>query len=326
MNSPAAPRLLLAVALAGALACGGGGGGSASSDYECFTVSSPAIADSQLENGATGQLCALLPASYRSAPERRYPVVYFLHGFDESPTQLAGWPRVEGGDREVIVVALQGQNALHGSFYVNSAVTGRFEDWVAQEAVAAVDARYRTVADRDARGLCGFSMGGFGAVNLALRHPDVFRAAFAMAGGFLRPDGLPEAMASWSSDPVFRNAYGATFAPAASAPWARVPDMSGDPDDLALQALWLSGFGDWGSKLDAYAGKSPQLAAIHLEWGAADGYPWIPKGSAWLAQEMSDRGLPVTSTARPGVTHALPPSVISGSLLPFFQEHLVFPE
>ncbi len=307
-------------------ACGGGGGGGSSDSFECFTVASPAIGQSRIGNAATGQICALLPASYGSAPARRYPVVYFLHGFDEQPGQVAGWEspvHAAGGD-EVIVVALQGQNALHGSFYVDSDVTGHFEDWVVTEAVAAVDARYRTLPSRDSRGLCGFSMGGFGAVNLALRHPDVFRAAFAMSGGFLRPDGLAEAMGTWSSDAQFRNAYGATFAPAASAPWARIPDMSGGAEDLALQALWLSGFDDWGTKLDAYLAGTGRLEAIHLEWGTADVYTWIPEGSAWLAQEMTSRGLPVTSTARAGVNHVLPESVIQGSLIPFFQQHLAF--
>lgn len=311
------------------LSCGGGGGGgSARLDYECFTTPSAAIGHSLVGNPSEGQICALLPPSYATAPERRYAVVYFLHGFDQRPAMIEGWrsfaaDAMSGGD-ELIVVALQGRNQLHGGFYVDSDVSGRFETWVVEEAVAAVDARYRTIRAAPSRGLAGFSMGGFGAMNLGLRHPDVFQAVFAFEGGFLAPGGLGGAMASWAGDADFLDAYGAAFAPdpGGAYPYARIPAMSSTPADLELQRLWESGFGDWDAKLDAYAGQATGLAAIRIEWGTMDSYPWIVAGSAWLRDELVEgRGLQVESEAHP-LQHVLPAFVVQDCLLPFFLAHL----
>jgi predicted esterase len=308
-------------------ACGGGGGSSSTVRYECTSVPSAAIGTSQVGNPSQGQLCALLPPSYGTST-RSYPVIYFLHGFGESPTQIAAWiPAMDatmaGGD-EAIVVALQGRNQLQGGFYVDSDVTGRFETWVTQEAVAFVDAHYRTIPTAASRGLAGFSMGGFGAVNLGLRHPEIFQAVFAFAGGFLRPsDGLATAMTSWAGDPTFLHAYGATFAPNPSPPPAwRIPAMTGDASDLALQELWRDGFGNWDDKLDAYDVKVARLAALRVEWGTSDGYPWIPQGSAWLVNEMTaNRGLTVESETHP-LGHVLTTGVVQQCLMPFFLAHL----
>lgn len=311
------------------VSCGGGGdGGSSSVAYECFTTPSPAIGRSLVGNPAEGQICALLPPSYATAPDRRYAVVYFLHGFDESPTAIAAWREVAeaamaGGD-ELIVVALQGTNQLRGGFYVDSDVTGHFETWVVEEAVAAVDARYRTLAVPASRGLAGFSMGGFGAMHLGLRHPEIFQAVFAFAGGFLAPGELGDAMASWAGDPTFLRAYGAAFAPdpGLASPYARIPAMSSSSADLEIQRLWYAGFGDWAEKLDAYTAKQTKLAAIRIEWGEHDSYPWIVAGSGWLRDEMIvNRALGVESETH-AVAHVLPTHVVRDCLLPFFLGHL----
>jgi S-formylglutathione hydrolase FrmB len=319
-------RLLALAVLPFLASCGGGG--TAGLDYECFTTPSAAIGQSLVGNAAQGRICALLPPSYATSPDRRYAVVYFLHGFDESPEQLQGWrgpaaQAMSGGD-EAIVVALQGGNQLRGGFYVDSDVTGRFETWVTQEAIAAVDARYRTIAAPSSRGLAGFSMGGFGALNLGLRHPDVFQAAFAYSGGFLAPGGLSSAMSSWAGDRTFLQAYGATFASDTSAayPYARIPAMTQTAADLAVQDLWYAGFGDWGAKLDVYMARPDKLAAIRIEWARGDNYAWIRDGSAWLVQEMTaNRGLTVESETHPG-NHVLPMGVVRDCLLPFFFANL----
>src|SRR5512142_2053345 len=132
---------LASVALVASIlaACGGGGGGGGGADgrFECFTVPSAAIGASLSGNAATGTLCALLPASYARSPDRSYPAIYFLHGFGESPEQIRAWTAAAdeamAGGQELVIVALQGGNALGGSFYVDSPVSGQFETWVTQE-------------------------------------------------------------------------------------------------------------------------------------------------------------------------------------------------
>jgi S-formylglutathione hydrolase FrmB len=292
---------LVGCALLVLLAACGGAAGDVALESECFLAPSGATAR---------QICAVLPPSYASSPERRYAVIYFLHGFGESPAQVRNWTSAiaaaMGGGQEAIVVALQGGS----SFYV-----GQAEAWVVSEAVAAVDARYRTLATRTSRGLSGFSMGGFGAMNLSLRHPDVFGAAFAFAGGFLRPGDLPAAMASWTGDSAFLGAYANAFA------GGQIPSMTGSPADLAVQALWYAGFGDWDDKLGAYATTADRLSAVRIEWGTSDGYTWIPRGSQALVSRMTAAGLPISSESH-AQGHSLTMGVVQSCLIPFFLAHL----
>jgi pimeloyl-ACP methyl ester carboxylesterase len=303
-------------------------GGSGDLRVDTFNVASAAIGDNMLGDSASGEITVILPPSYSREPSRRYPVVYFLPGFGESESEISIWDTFAraamASGHELIIAGVQGSNSLGGGFYVNSPVSGRFEDWVVSGAVSAVDARYRTIANRASRGLAGFSMGGFGAINLALRHPDVYSAVFAMSGGFLAPGALHGAMGTWDSS--FRNAYGAAFAPdpSAPAPYARIPSFSGTAADNSVVALWESGFGDWATKLDAYSSKTDRLVAIRIEWGDNDSTnPWIPVGSAWLVQAMLAHGLPVESSHLP-IDHVLPLTEVRSSLLPFFQRHLQF--
>src|SRR5262249_35344353 len=69
-----------------------------------------------------------------------------------------------------------------GSQYLNSSAIGRYEDYVVEEIVRWVDARYRTIAAPEGRGIFGKSSGGFGALTLRMRHPPGFRAG-ARPGG-----------------------------------------------------------------------------------------------------------------------------------------------
>jgi S-formylglutathione hydrolase FrmB len=123
-----------------------------------------------------------LPPSYSTAPERRFPVVYVLHGLFESQgfweaRGLAAaveklW--AAGQVPEFVVVAINGGN----SFFVNGPA-GRFEDLVTTEAPAWVETSYRVIPGRQGRGLWGVSMGGYAALRIAFRHPEVFRAVAA---------------------------------------------------------------------------------------------------------------------------------------------------
>ena len=71
-----------------------------------------------------------------------------------------------------------------GSQYINSAGMGRYEDYLIDEMIPLVDRNYRTLPDRDHRGIMGRSSGGFGAITQAMHHPDVF-GAFACHSGDL---------------------------------------------------------------------------------------------------------------------------------------------
>lgn len=125
-----------------------------------------------------------LPPSYDDSDER-YPVLYFLHGMfgDERKWENRGCAEIldelidEGEVPPMIVVAPSGERSC---FWVNWKSGGNdWEDFVARDLVAEVDRRFRTLADREHRGISGDSMGGYGALHIAFKHPDVFGSASA---------------------------------------------------------------------------------------------------------------------------------------------------
>ena len=139
----------------------------------------------------------LLPPSYEKDKKRRYPVVYALHGYSigaEQWTHEIHVPQtVEGafalGSKEMIVVLPDSKTIYNGSMYSSSATTGDFENYVARDVVAYIDAHYRTIPNRQSRGLVGHSMGGYGASRIGMKHPDVFGALYIMSPCCLSPMG-----------------------------------------------------------------------------------------------------------------------------------------
>ena len=157
---------------------------------DCETVSSAIL------NRAV-DYCIALPPGYDASTER-YPVLYYLHGLfehDRSWSEHSGqqtWEGLmsQGKIGKFIVVMPEGGK----SFYVNSFDgSERYEDFFIQELVPAIDHKYRTTATRETRGISGVSMGGFGAIHLGMRHPDVFGSASAHSAALIAkfPDPLP---------------------------------------------------------------------------------------------------------------------------------------
>src|SRR5438309_1536974 len=114
-----------------------------------------------------------LPPSYGRDKSRRYPVVYALHGYSigaEQWTHEIHVPQtIEGafalGAKELIVVLPDSKTVHNGSMYSSSVTTGDFEKFIAHDVVAYIDAHYRTLPNRESRGLVGHSMGGYGATH-----------------------------------------------------------------------------------------------------------------------------------------------------------------
>lgn len=127
------------------------------------------------------------------AGRTRYPVVYVLHGLGDTFATYFANTDLEAfaADHEMIIVTPEGD----AGWYCNDPRERgmAWEDHVAREVVDHVDAAYPTIARRDGRAMAGFSMGGYGAMMLALKHVDRFAAVCAQAGSFafghqLRPD------------------------------------------------------------------------------------------------------------------------------------------
>src|SRR5271166_1419367 len=149
-----------------------------------------AALEGNLEGDAVDRdVIVFLPPSYQKDKKRRYPVVYALHGYSigaEQWTHEIHVPQtIEGafamGSQEMIVVLPDSKTIYNGSMYSSSVTTGDFEKFIWHDVVTYIDAHYRTIADRQSRGLVGHSMGGYGASRIGMKHPDVFGALYIMS-------------------------------------------------------------------------------------------------------------------------------------------------
>lgn len=131
----------------------------------------------------------ILPDGYEEGAPDTYPVLYLLHGHGGS---FKSWLRVQpelprlASEKGMIVVCPDGKSSWYWDSPVDPAV--RYETYVGSELVSYMDANYSTRKSSGGRAIAGFSMGGHGALWLAIRHPDVFGACGAMSGGVdIRP-------------------------------------------------------------------------------------------------------------------------------------------
>ncbi|MDR6568270.1 alpha/beta hydrolase [Chitinophaga ginsengisegetis] len=135
-----------------------------------------------------------LPAGYSSGTKKRYPVVYFLHGYTDNDAKFYGFQKhwmtlppildtafSQSPGHEMIVVTPDAYTLFQGSMYSNSVTTGNWEDFVASELVGYIDSHYRTLAQKESRGLCGHSMGGYGALRIGEKNPGVFSTVYLLS-------------------------------------------------------------------------------------------------------------------------------------------------
>jgi len=127
----------------------------------------------------------LLPAGYRTS-HRRYPVLYLLHGAlngEEAWTVQGDAEAITAGLPLIVVMPDSGQGGGYTDWF-NGGAGGppQWERYHIDQLIPFVDARYRTIARRGGRAVAGLSMGGFGAMSYAARHPDLFVAAAAFSG------------------------------------------------------------------------------------------------------------------------------------------------
>jgi len=173
-------------------------------------VPSPSLATNQLGPADVQDVLVYLPPSYADSPGRHYPVIYLLHGYTGYHTYFtsAGGPNLlaqamlghdlgldvgtmeeklvaSGEMNEAILVMPNALNAYGGNLYGNSPLIGDYPAFIAEDLVSYIDSKYRTIADRRARGIAGHSMGGYGALTIAMRYPDVFGAVAAMSPGHI---------------------------------------------------------------------------------------------------------------------------------------------
>ena len=155
----------------------------------------PSLEGNLLGDSPSREVHIYLPPSYDKDPDRRYPVIFLLHGYTANHQ---AWTRGDSPDKnillsmnswmkekkveEMILVMPNSYNKLRGSFYTNSETTGNWADAIAKDLVKYIDDTYRTLKQPESRGLAGHSMGGFGAIVIGMLYPEVFSCIAGMAG------------------------------------------------------------------------------------------------------------------------------------------------
>ena len=290
-----------------------------------IVIDSPSLKKNLVSTPTEQTLHVFLPSEYQGLG-KSYPVVYYLHGFGGDSTEIMTHAAAlktamdAAGAGQFIVVGVNGSTSLGGGFYVNSPVTGNWEDYLVREVVPAIDGRFRTLKTTASRGIAGFSMGGFGAFNIGFRHPDMFSAVYLMSPGLFDENGLAEAMPTWWAG--FKNAYGQAFSydTKADSPYAKIPRLDGTDADTIVVKEWNSGFGDLPEKINSYLARKTALRALRITYGTRDSYPWVIKGCVYFSRLLDDAGIAHETLEHSG-THDVTAFLI-GDMVEFFSRNL----
>jgi enterochelin esterase-like enzyme len=295
-------------------------------------------------NAVDRDTIVFLPPSYKKAKHRRYPVVYALHGYSigaEQWTHEIHVPQtIEGafaqGAKEMIVVLPDSKTVHNGSMYSSSVTTGDFEQFVAHDVVAYIDAHYRTIPDRLSRGLVGHSMGGYGATRIGMKHPNVFGSLYIMSPCCLsaRPAGPPnselaktlEAVKTPSDSanlPFFARAQLATAAAWSPNPknpplYLDLPTKDGVPQPDVL-AKWAANAPL--AFFDQYIGSLRQYRAIAIDVGDKDGLR-IDAGK--LHEVLDKYGIAHSFDLYPGTHTSKVADRFQNHVLTFFSQNFCF--
>lgn len=337
-------------------------------------IPAPSLSSNLLGERDHRQIAVYLPPSYY-ASQVSYPVVYFLTGFGDEVTAMTDGTRgltlpssldsvvTEDSLREMILVIVSGTNSLGGSFYVNSPVSGNWEDFIARDLVTYVDRHYRTIADGASRGLSGHSMGGSGALTIAMRNPGVFGAVYLMSPPVADTCGLAKTemfAAAGVTDSVLQIleslkplkkeaarkqltvllansmpavslsiSYGAAFASDTDLQFPHVAYPYHRENgllvaDSLLLRKWECGFGALPMKLWRYRDNLVKLRRIGLECGLNDESPWIREGCGYLSIQLDLEEIPHTTSFFRGGHRDKLAQRIREAMLPFFSEALSF--
>lgn len=254
------------------------------------------------------RLCAWLPPSYASAPERRYPVVFVFPGLSGFHANSNGWRQRGLFDRvseetgvEALVVGV-GTRTPEGSSYLQG--SERFGDWdryVTERVVSEVDARFRT---EPRRGTFGHSTGGWNALAAAVFHPEVFGVATASSpdapvidawlldGGAIRPEWAAWIRAEQRIGGRGQFAsYGAAWSPDPEAPRGFLWPLDGDGVRPEVVERWREASLAADLATDAGKERAAKLSGrIAITAGRTDEFGLFPPAEAYVAA-LRDAGV-----------------------------------
>ena len=343
--------VMLDVSVAGTLRAQGRGGRptGGTGTVEHITVHGKALEGNLEGDSPDRDVTVYLPPSYAGDQTRRHPVVYLLHGYggrdDTFTERLANL--AESSDKlaaaqgfsSAIVVTPSAFSLHKGSMYSNSPTTGDWERFIAEDLVAYIDGHYRTLANRMSRGLAGHSMGGYGALRIGMKRPDVFFSLYLMSSCCLSANRNPnpEAMAASEAIKTREQAEEASrgrgFGPsvnlASAAAWSPNPKNPPLYLDLPVKdgkvrpdivAKWVANAPL--EMVDQYAANLKKYYAIVIEIGTADG---LLASNKQLHDAMTRLRIPHSYEEYDGDHTNKVRERIELHVLPFFSKNLAAP-
>jgi enterochelin esterase-like enzyme len=163
-----------------------------------FVTAAPAFAEGRIviEAVKNRPVITYLPPSYDTEPDKRYPVIYLLHGGGGAPRSF-----IEGNYSGMNIRTTMNNlvllNVVREMIIVMPDISTRYVGFIIDDVIPYIDAAYRTLARRESRGIAGHSRGGCGSFILATDHPEIFGAMYGLAASCLDREteiveGVPE--------------------------------------------------------------------------------------------------------------------------------------
>ena len=265
----------------------------------------------------TRRVSVYIPSGYNSSTNN-YPVIYYLHGITQTDRSVIDNNKIadmlnksiaEEKIKPFIFVMCDQYTLYRGSFYTNSSFTGNWSDFTAKDLVSYVDQKYRTIPDRQSRGIAGHSMGGHGAIKLGMLFPDVFSSVYALSPYVLDLDkdygtegkAYIQAQTIKSRDTLITGykyinanaviALGRAFSPNPKKPpfYADLP-YSYEGDRLIINKtvleLWNKNLPN--KMINDYVNNLKSLKAIKLDWGRNDFFTHIPPTCRKFSEKLDE--------------------------------------
>ena len=313
-----------------------------------FTLHSVALQNKAGEN--TNRKCSVyLPPGY-DAGTQRYPVIYYLHGFTGTDSIRSNMKEILDESlnkkkiRPFILVIPDQYTLFEGSFYSKSDFIGDWDAFTSQELVTYMDEHFRTIPDRNSRGIGGHSMGGYGAIKIGMLHPDVFGVVYGMSPGlmaFVKEFG-PNSPSFKQLQEVktveeLRKTYYPKVLVAVGRAWSynpnRPPFYCDMPfnyvgDSLVIDQAVLN---KWHANMpcemvNVYAENLRKLNAIKLDWGRNDA-PRFPQQNMLFSVQLENLGINHYAEEYIGDHNNkiwTKDGRVLNAFLPFFDDHLHF--
>lgn len=312
-----------------------------------FVLNSKALQNTGGEN-PNRKVSVYLPPNYEGS--QRYPVIYYLHGFMGKDSIFANMKNIldEGirkqKIRPFIFVQADQYTLFEGSFYSTSSLIGNWDEFESKELVEYVDNNFKTIPNRESRGIAGHSMGGYGAFKIGMLHPEVFSSIYALSPGLLamvkefgpNSNSYKEVQNVKTQDDLKKTYYPKVLVAVARA-WSPNPNkppffcdfpFSYEGDKMMVNQAILE---KWEANMpvymvDKYANNLRKMSAIKLDWGRNDS-PRFPVQIGMLSQRLENLGINHFSEEYIG-DHVnkiwTQDGRVLNDVLPFFNDYLKF--